>query len=199
MGKHQKEALTSKVVIELVEWAKSRGKSIAIEDLDFSQKKQALAGEVSKKYARMLSSFAYTCFKNMLTARAFRAGVAVWTVNPKYTSLIGRAKYQDRFGMTVHESAAYVIGRRLMGLSEKPPAGWEQGHARPVPDGRNGHVTCLRPENAGPHKWAFWGAVTGKLRAAHAARRRERSGEAWLSRLRKRKRSSACGRGHPVS
>jgi hypothetical protein len=42
-------------------------------------------------------------------------------VNPAYTSVIGRFKYMKKYGLSVHESAALVIGRRGLGYQERLP------------------------------------------------------------------------------
>ena len=43
---------------------------------------------------------------------AIREGVETIKVNPAYTSIIGKYKYQKQFGLTVHQAAAMVIARR---------------------------------------------------------------------------------------
>ena len=55
---NQAEAIIGDAVASVVEYAREVGKPIAIEKLDFRQKKAALEGE-SRKYSRMLSSFSY--------------------------------------------------------------------------------------------------------------------------------------------
>ena len=55
---HQTEALIGDAVAGVVEYARSSGKPIVIEELDFRQKKSVLEGE-NRKYSRMLSSFSY--------------------------------------------------------------------------------------------------------------------------------------------
>jgi len=108
------------VVNVIVNRALQAGKPIAIEKLDFSKKKSAL-GEESYQYARMLSGFAYSKFKEMLKARASKLGVEVIEVNPAYTSIIGQVKFMKRYGLSSHGSAACVIARRGLGLKlEKP-------------------------------------------------------------------------------
>jgi hypothetical protein len=56
--------------------------------------------------------------------RGMRLGFRIKKVNPAYTSVIGRFKYMKKYGLSVHESAALVIGRRGLGyherLSKKP-------------------------------------------------------------------------------
>jgi IS605 OrfB family transposase len=200
LSQTQAEALTSAVVVQLVELAGQAGKPIVIERLDFQGKKKALK-EQSKRYARMLSSFAYKRFYAMLTARAFRKGVEVWTVNPAYTSVIGRVKFMQQYGLTVHQAAALVIGRRFLGRSEQPPRRWGA-----IPDGRNRPFTFAAPVRMrkpdgrpAKHIWGFWADVSKQLKAAHVARRREDQGWAWLDRLRQRLQSAASGRGTMVS
>ena len=50
-----------------------------------------------------------------------RLGFRVKKVNPAYTSVIGRFKYMKKYGLSVHESAALVIGRRGLGYRERVP------------------------------------------------------------------------------
>ena len=42
-------------------------------------------------------------------------------VNPAYTSVIGRFKYAKMYGLSVHEAASFVIGRRGLDFEEKIP------------------------------------------------------------------------------
>ena len=42
-------------------------------------------------------------------------------VNPAYTSVIGRFKYAKMYGLSVHEAASFVIGRRGLDFEEKVP------------------------------------------------------------------------------
>ena len=70
-----------------------------IERLDFRQKKAALEGE-SRRYSRMLSSFAYGKIKAYFVSRGYRQGVEIHQVNPAYSSVIGRVKFMERYGLT---------------------------------------------------------------------------------------------------
>ena len=56
-----------------------------------------------------------------IKSRAEKMGVAVFEVNPAYTSQIGKMKYMKRFGISIHEAASFVIARRAMGFKEKLP------------------------------------------------------------------------------
>ena len=60
----------------------------------------------------MLSSFAYAKIQTTFRRRAIRDGVELVDVNPAYTSMIGRVNYAERYGLSVHISAAVSIARR---------------------------------------------------------------------------------------
>ena len=154
----QREAVIGDAVKQVVRFAVSSRKPLAIERLDFAKKKAVLERE-SPRRARMLSSFAYTRIQTFMRARAFDAGIAVHDVNPAYTSVIGRFKFGARYGLSAHSAAALVIGRRFMGLREKPP--------------KQLQVTLpLSVRNRGRHVWSIWAAVSRGSQAAHGAHRR---------------------------
>ena len=76
-----------------------------------------------------------------------RAGVRHVRINPAYTSLSGRVKFARLYGLSAHAAAALSIGRRAMGLSERPPGtvhADQEGAAAAVlsvPLDGGGHVT----------------------------------------------------------
>ena len=117
---HQTEALIGDAVAGVVEYARDAGKPIVIEELDFRQKKAVLEGE-SRRYSRMLSSFSYGKVKAYFVSRGHRQGVEVHQVNPAFSSVIGRVKFMERYGLSVHQAAALVLARRLLGCSERIP------------------------------------------------------------------------------
>ena len=160
---HQAEALTGDSVAGVVEHARQAGKPVVIERLDFKRKKAQLEGE-SRRYSRMLSSFSYGKVKACFISRGHRNGVEVFQVNPAFSSVIGRVKFMERYGLTVHQAAA--LARRLLGCSERIPR-------RECPDGRGGHAAFSVPARKRvKHVWTYWGAVLGQLRPALAAQRR---------------------------
>ena len=116
---HQNINDISLSVKRLINIAKASNKSIVIENLDFSKKKEELKAGINKKRNVQLSSFSYAKIKTLIKARARDAGIEVLEVNPAYTSVIGRAKYSKRLGISVHRAAAYVIARRGMNKKEK--------------------------------------------------------------------------------
>ncbi|MFC6603357.1 IS200/IS605 family accessory protein TnpB-related protein [Ectobacillus funiculus] len=105
-----------KVVVEL---AKERQKPIVIEKLSFKQRKASL-GERSKRYARMLSGFAYTAYKELMESKCKVAGIKLIPVNPAYTSQMGMMKFMKRYGMSSHESAACLIARKAFTSKRSP-------------------------------------------------------------------------------
>ncbi len=117
---HQAEALVGDAVASVVACGKEAGKPVVIEKLDFRQKKAALEGQ-SRKYSRMLSSFSYGKVKAYFISRGYREGVEVHQVNPAFSSVIGRVKFMERYGLSVHQAAALVLARRLLGCSERIP------------------------------------------------------------------------------
>ena len=163
---HQAEALIGDAVATVVQYAKEAGKPIVIEKLDFRHKKAVLEGE-SRKYSRMLSSFGYGKIKAYFLSRGYRDGVEVHQVNPAYSSVIGRVKFMERYGLTVHQAAALVLARRLLGCSERIPRRWV------APVGNGVHVAFTVPARKRvKHVWTYWGGVSGQLRPALAAQHR---------------------------
>ena len=162
----QAEALIGDAVASVVNYAREVGKPIVIEKLDFRQKKAALEGE-SRRYSRMLSSFAYGKIKAYFVSRGYRKGVEVHQVNPAFSSVIDRVKFMERYGLSVHQAAALVLARRLLGCSERIPRRWV------CPVGSGVHVAFTVPARKRvKHVWTYWGAVSGQLRPALAAQHR---------------------------
>ena len=115
----------------------------------------------------MLSSFSYGKIKAYFISRGYREGVEVHQVNPAYSSVIGRVKFMERYGLSVHQAAALVLARRSLGFSERIP------RRRVCPVGSGAHVAFALPARKRvKHVWAYWGAVSGQLRPALAAQHR---------------------------
>ena len=118
---HQAEALIGDAVASVVQYAREVGKPIVIEKLDFRQKKTALEGE-SRKYSRMLSSFAYGKIKAYFISRGYRQGVEVHQVNPAYSSIVGRVKFMERYGLTRAPGCGLGAGPTFARLFRAHPA-----------------------------------------------------------------------------
>lgn len=137
----QTEARLAAAVTEITNRALASNKPIAIEKLDFSEKKKLFLS--GRKYNRMLSGFAYAKFFDLLKARCLKLGIRVIKVSAKYSSQIGVTKYMRRLGMGSDSAAALVIARRGMGhYHERMPA-------------RYAFQTSVHPE-ARQHVFAHW-------------------------------------------
>ena len=100
-------------------------------------------------------------------SRSYRQGVEIHQVNPAYSSVLGRVKFMERYGLTVHQAAALVLARRLLGCSERIPRRWV------APIGNGVHIAFTVPvRKRVKHVWTYWGAVSGQLRPALAAQHR---------------------------
>ncbi len=165
-SQRQADAIIGDAVAGVVRYAKEAGKPIVIEKLDFKQKKAQLEGE-SRRYSRMLSSFSYGKIKACFISRGYRQGVEVHQVNPAFSSVIGRAKFMERYGLSVHQAAALVLARRLLGCSERVP------RRRVCPVGNGVQVAFTVPARKRvKHVWTHWGAILGQLKPALAAQHR---------------------------
>jgi IS605 OrfB family transposase len=168
---NQIKAAIGDACAQAVNSAEQAKKPLVVENLDFRKKKSALKESSSPKNSRMLSSFAYNTITTNLKSRALRFGVELRTINPAFTSLIGRIKFAKRYGLSLHHAAALCIARRYQGFSEQPPESLDA-----IPDGKGGHVACPLPvRNRGEHVWSFWGRLYRKFRAVLAAHFRTRS------------------------
>lgn len=77
--------------------------------------------ERGKQYARMLSGFAYSKWKEVLERRCNNRGIELIKVNPAYSSLIGLVKFIGRYGLSSDTAAAMALARRAMKMSERVP------------------------------------------------------------------------------
>ncbi len=157
------KALMGDAVREIVDLAIERGLPIVIEDLDFGAKKTELRELDEARRARMLSGLAVSLFRQMIVTRAHRHGVRVIVVNPRFTSFLGRLRYERRLGVSVHHAAAIEIARRGMSCSvkTKPWAG------KPA---RCGHVAFQVPDRKPEkHVWSWIGSAFAMYRRAHEA------------------------------
>jgi IS605 OrfB family transposase len=109
--KDQITASMSDAIKEVLEYSVLVHKDIVIEKLDFSKKKAQLR-EQGPAYARMLSGFSYSTFRQLIEMNPKKLGVKIVRVNPAYTSQIGQMKFMARYGLSSHASAACMIARR---------------------------------------------------------------------------------------
>ena len=88
-------------------------------------------------------------------------------MNPAFSSVIGRVKFMERYGLSVHQAAALVLARRLLRCSERIL------RRRVCPAGNGVHVAFTVPARKRvKYVWTYWGGVLGQLRPALAAQHR---------------------------
>ncbi|MBW4583870.1 IS200/IS605 family accessory protein TnpB-related protein [Aetokthonos hydrillicola Thurmond2011] len=137
-----------KLSAQLVRIAESFEVPICIEKLDFFKKKASLK-EKSKKYARMLSNFAYSSFAKMLEARCQKIGIELIKVEPAFSSVQGLTKFMAMYGLNSGVAAALVLARRALRKSERLP--------------RALHVALKKPVDSFRHVWKAWSEVSKVL------------------------------------
>ena len=171
-------AIYGDIVADIVDRARVTAKPLGCENLDFEKKKAALA-EQGVRYSRMLSSFAYSTFLVMLHRRAMRHGVAVYAVNPAYTSVVGMINFMPRYGLTAHESAAVAIARRVQKYRESPAL--------------SGNASSLPARKRGEHVWKHLSGIKkkGVVRTPHNLYATRRSSQDFPGCAEHRKRSSS--------
>lgn len=104
------------LVKQIIQIAKKNKLAIAFENLKFKKDLSAYP----KKLRRLFSNFVWKKFLEILERACKKNKIPYTKVHPAYTSFIGRLKYQEMHRITVHEAAAYVIGRRGLGYKETP-------------------------------------------------------------------------------
>jgi len=102
------------LAIRVVLFALLAGKPLVIEHLKFRAGKQK-----GSKFRRMSHNFLHKQMLDAIRSRATRMGVEVVEVEPAFTSVLGKLKYQDMYSLNTHTAAALVIARRGQGLLER--------------------------------------------------------------------------------
>ncbi|MFB9760708.1 IS200/IS605 family accessory protein TnpB-related protein [Ectobacillus funiculus] len=134
--------------IRLVDIAVQRNKPIVLEVLDTTLSKSA-GRYRNRKQNRRMSMFAYKKMQDSIYSRAAKMGVAVFAVNPAFTSQIGKMKYMKQMHISIHQAASYVIGRRGMNLKEQVPK----------------VLQTYTERKDGEHHWKQWSVLTKRFKA----------------------------------
>ena len=103
---------------QVVTLARSTGKDICIENLNFKNKKAQTESKSGKKYNDMLHSLAYQQFMTTVDSCAYRNQVVVNKVNPAWTSWLAKKRYCPTMKLNSHVGASYVIARRGQGFKD---------------------------------------------------------------------------------
>ena len=143
--------ILSQAIGQIIDLAVEYQCPIVIEKLDFNSKKNRLR-EHGKRYARMLSSFAYSKFSELVHSKAQLQAIQVISVNPAYSSLIGIVKYMSLYGLNSGTSAALVLARRGLRFSERLP--------RVL-------YALLSPVDHNKHVWSYWARISKLVKGCH--------------------------------
>ena len=84
-----------------------------------------------------------------IESRGHKMGIHVYKTNPAYTSQIGKVKYMKKKGLSIHVSAAYVIGRRILKKKDKLP---------------NELKRFLSDKIIPKHHWSHWSQISKQLK-----------------------------------
>jgi IS605 OrfB family transposase len=121
-GSARRDAQVRHAITRLIHYTLRYGVgTIVVEDLDFVDartigRETMGRGRRGKRFRKTVSGIPTAVFRKRLSAQTSRHGIALFAVNPAYTSAWGdqhwRRPYTD---VTRHEAAATVIGRRAQG------------------------------------------------------------------------------------
>lgn len=120
----QLEQQLSHILEEVFQYADNLHKPIVCEQIKSIQKKKFY--DKNTKRTRHISMFASNKIAMLTASKSEKYGIVVTYINPAYTSKTGLLKYKKRYGLSTHEAAAFVIGRRGMGFKDKVPEYWKQ-------------------------------------------------------------------------
>lgn len=103
------------IVKQIINYASKTKKGIVFENLRFKKQFE----NRGRKFNRKKSNFVWKKIVTLLERKCIENGIMHKKVNPAFTSVIGKLKYQRMFNLSVHQSASYVVGRRGLGFNEK--------------------------------------------------------------------------------
>lgn len=146
---------------EVVNGCLEKNLALVVEDLDQMHNRQ-----MDKWLRRKIHQFCYRKLLECMETLCIRYGVKFIKVKPQYTSVIGRLKYQTKFRVNVHLSAAYVIGRRSLGFKEE------------IPKKLQSILTKKQKENfSDQNEWKQWSIV--KTRITNLLKKRKAKFYQW--------------------
>jgi IS605 OrfB family transposase len=158
---HKRDYDIGCLVKKVIQYAQDRGKGIVFEDLKFDKDKSG-----SRKWKRKQSNFVWKKFITLLERKCVENGIQYKKVNPAFTSIIGKYKYRWMYKTSIHESAAYVIGRRGLGYNEK--LSFYKADAKKVKELVLGTL-AEKYRNRKVHSWSMWKHLNDNVEAVLTA------------------------------
>ena len=111
----QVSEILGRVMAKVGGFCTERKKPLVMEDINLTLKRSGLKYG-GKKRNRRISLFAYRKMTACLYNQSFKQGFAVFQVDPAYTSQMGKHLFMRKYGISIHEAAAYAIGLKGMGM-----------------------------------------------------------------------------------
>ena len=103
------------IIKKIIKYAIDNNKGIVFENLKFKKEFE----NQGRRFNRIKSNFTWKKLLTLLERKCIENGIMYKKVNPAFTSVIGKLKYQKIYNLSIHESASYVVGRRGLGFNEK--------------------------------------------------------------------------------
>lgn len=105
-------------VKDIFDWCAEKDKRLIVEDIDLTIK---LA---SRKYGNRkgnhhMTLFAYQRIASSIENQSLKREIAFCKIDPAYTSQMGKFLFMRKYGISIHQAAAYTIGLVGLGLYEK--------------------------------------------------------------------------------
>ena len=103
---------------DIFDWCAEKDKRLIVEDIDLTIK---LA---SRKYGNRkgnhhMTLFAYQRIASSIENQSLKREIAFCKIDPAYTSQMGKFLFMRKYGISIHQAAAYTIGLVGLGLYEK--------------------------------------------------------------------------------
>lgn len=112
----KRDWLIGNLVRDAIRWAKSQGALVAVELLKFKQ-----THDTGRRFNRITHAFTHRKMIETIHTCCWKEELEVKAVNAAFTSIIGRVKYAETYGLSDHQAAALVIARRALSFKERVP------------------------------------------------------------------------------
>ena len=109
----QNTNILGRAVKEAFYWCEQKNKRLVVEDIDLVAKLAARKYK-SRVGNHHMTLFAYNRILLSIQNQALKHGIGFRTINPAYTSQMGKFLFMKKYGISIHQAAAYAIG--LVGL-----------------------------------------------------------------------------------
>jgi IS605 OrfB family transposase len=165
LSSEQMYDLISLQLDEIVFDSKKNGYCITVENLDLSEKKLSYYNKITNRKIHMI---AYAKILELLTSKCFKNQVELVTINPAYTSIIGKFKYRKMYGISVHNAAAMVIARRGLSINDTIGANracvLQSGEIKNTNSKSSWNYVCRHK-----HSWSHWSYLDKNLEKCSAS------------------------------